>query len=223
MKETWRQAYADLLLLSLAAGSADAAGFVSLGRVFTCNMTGNVVLFGLSLGQNHGRESLRFLYVLLLFAVGIGFGLRVSREINETAWAAIVKRVIGLEAAFLALFAIGWELLSPLPLHGWTYALLAPLALAMGLQTSALQRFKAPGMQTTALTSTITNFVKAMLGEPSTPGDAKERTFFKAMVIVIYAVGAMATGFFIFHLPRVVGVIPLIFVLAVFLRQAGRK
>jgi uncharacterized membrane protein YoaK (UPF0700 family) len=221
MKETWRQAVGDLLLLSFAAGSADAAGFISFGRVFTCNMTGNVVLFGLSLGQNHGRESLRFLYVLLMFALGTGIGLRLSRDISERSWAAIAARIIGVEAGLLAFFA---ALLWPIPPHGWSYGLLALLTLAMGLQTSALYRFRAPGMQTTALTSTIASFVKAALTDsPDDSTDKKSQTLFNALVIGFYAVGAVTTGFFILHLPRVVGLIPLVFVLAVFLRHVRRR
>jgi uncharacterized membrane protein YoaK (UPF0700 family) len=224
MKETWRQAIGDLLLLSFAAGSADAAGFISFGRVFTCNMTGNVVLFGLSLGQNHGTESLRFLYVLLMFALGTGIGLRLSRNIDDRAWSPIVARVVGTEAGLLALFALGWVLLWPFPPHGWSYGLLALLTLAMGLQTSALYRFRAPGMQTTALTSTIASFVKTALNDSTGDStEARKQTFFNASVIGFYAAGAVTTGFFIFHLPRVVGLIPLVFVLAVFLRHLRRR
>jgi uncharacterized membrane protein YoaK (UPF0700 family) len=224
MKETWRQAIGDLLLLSFAAGSADATGFISFGRVFTCNMTGNVVLFGLSLGQNHGRDSLRFLYVLLMFALGTGIGLRLSRNIDDRVWGSIVARVIGVEAALLAFFAFGLALLWPIPPHGWSYGLLALLTVAMGLQTSALYRFRAPGMQTTALTSTITAFVKTALNDsPSDWTEVRRQTLFNALVIGLYALGAVATGFFILHLPRAVGLIPLLFVLTVFLRRERRR
>jgi uncharacterized membrane protein YoaK (UPF0700 family) len=35
-----------LLTLTAAAGSADAVSYLGLGRVFTANMTGNLVLLG---------------------------------------------------------------------------------------------------------------------------------------------------------------------------------
>jgi len=40
-----------ILILAWAAGSLDAIGYLGLGHVFTANMTGNAVLFGLALGQ----------------------------------------------------------------------------------------------------------------------------------------------------------------------------
>jgi len=48
MKNFGREATRDLLALSVVAGSADAAGFMGVGLVFTSNMTGNLVLLGIA-------------------------------------------------------------------------------------------------------------------------------------------------------------------------------
>jgi uncharacterized membrane protein YoaK (UPF0700 family) len=222
MKETWRLAGPDLLLLSFAAGSADAAGFISFDRVFTCNMTGNVVLFGISIGQGNWGQALRFLYVLLMFVLGTALGMRMSRHLDEKSWPVIAARVIGIETGLLVAFAISWALIPATARENFSYALLALLTPAMGLQTAALYRFKAPGVQTTALTSTITTFVKNALGDPpagASPED-KRGPAFTALVIVLYTLGALTASVFIYHLPRVVGCIPAAFVLCVFLRNA---
>ena len=42
-----RRALAALLVLSFAAGAADAFAFLLLGGIFTANMTGNLILAGL--------------------------------------------------------------------------------------------------------------------------------------------------------------------------------
>ena len=41
-----------LLLLCLTAGIVDVIGYLSIGHVFTANMTGNIVLLGLSIGNS---------------------------------------------------------------------------------------------------------------------------------------------------------------------------
>ena len=38
-------------MLTAAAGSTDAISYLGLGRVFTANMTGNLVLLGVAIGQ----------------------------------------------------------------------------------------------------------------------------------------------------------------------------
>ena len=106
-RDFWRGAVTDLLLLSLAAGSADAVGYMALGQVFTCNMTGNVVLCGLLFGRGESLHAFRFLFVLVLFALGVAFGLWTSDRLDPKHWPSIVARILRLETALLVLFAFG--------------------------------------------------------------------------------------------------------------------
>ena len=85
-----RGAVRELLLLSLTAGSADAAGFMGLGHVFTSNMTGNVVLLGIAIGSGHVSEAARSSYVLMVFMVGACLGAWMSRGIAEEDWPRLV-------------------------------------------------------------------------------------------------------------------------------------
>jgi uncharacterized membrane protein YoaK (UPF0700 family) len=48
-----------VLLLACVAGSVDAVSYMSLGHVFTANMTGNTVLLGLALGQAESQAVAR--------------------------------------------------------------------------------------------------------------------------------------------------------------------
>jgi uncharacterized membrane protein YoaK (UPF0700 family) len=62
---SWRAISADaehdaaLLVLTAVSGVVDAFAFLALGRVFTANMTGNLVLFAIAAGQGAGAAALR--------------------------------------------------------------------------------------------------------------------------------------------------------------------
>ena len=70
MKNLGWEATRDLLMLSVVAGSADAAGFMGVGHVFTSNMTGNLVLLGIACGQGQWTDVAKTFYVLVMFAIG---------------------------------------------------------------------------------------------------------------------------------------------------------
>ena len=63
----------DVLLVSLTfgTGAVDAISFFGLGRVFTGNMTGNLVLLGLAAGRAKGSEVVRSAVSLGAFSVGV--------------------------------------------------------------------------------------------------------------------------------------------------------
>ena len=60
-----------LVGLTFAAGSVDAISYLALGRVFTANMTGNIVLLGLAVAQSLGPQTERSLVALAAFAAGV--------------------------------------------------------------------------------------------------------------------------------------------------------
>ena len=99
----------------------------------------------------------------------------------------------------------------------------------MGLQTAALNRFQAPGWQTTALTATITNLVRmGLLGLGLTKfapgsGDEKSRTLFKFMVLACYGTGALLVGGSMLRLPIVAGLLPAVLGVVVVLRHRRRQ
>ena len=58
------------LLLTLVAGIADAVGYITMGGVFTANMTGNTVLAGIAAAQGHYVLAGQWLAPLVTFFVG---------------------------------------------------------------------------------------------------------------------------------------------------------
>ncbi len=146
------------MLLSVVAGSADATGYLGLGQVFTSNMTGNIVLLGIDLGQGPFSTAGRVLYVLTIFTLGLCLGAWLGRDIPEKQWPALTVRLIRLEMIVLLIFGVGWFFIMSLDQGPNSYGFLALLALAMGLQSSAMYRLSAPGVGTTAITGTLTAF-----------------------------------------------------------------
>src|SRR5438309_5431358 len=68
-----------LLGMTAVTGLVDAVSFLSLGRVFTANMTGNVVLLAFATAHVSGLSIARSLTALLTFLVGAILGGRSWR------------------------------------------------------------------------------------------------------------------------------------------------
>src|ERR1700742_1236078 len=69
---------ATLLALTLVTGVVDAVSFLGLGRVFTANMTGNVVLLGFAVAGAPGLSISRSLVSLAAFLAGAAIGGRLG-------------------------------------------------------------------------------------------------------------------------------------------------
>ena len=99
-----------LLTLTIAAGSADAVSYLGLGRVFTANMTGNLVLLGVAVGQGALGGSLRSLIAFAGFGIGLLVGARLTaRSRTSVVWPPSVTLVVTIEVGLLAAFAAGWR------------------------------------------------------------------------------------------------------------------
>src|SRR5713226_3247017 len=107
-KEGWAS---PILLLTWVAGSVDAIGYLGLGHVFTANMTGNIVLMGLALGQGHGFAALRSMVALGGFVFGATVAaIFVERGSRREEWPIGVTDALVVEWVILWLFALGWYL-----------------------------------------------------------------------------------------------------------------
>lgn len=100
-----------LLGLTAVTGLIDGVSFLSLGHVFTANMTGNVVFLGFAIAGVPGVSTDRSLTALLAFLIGAMVGGSVSaRALGGAIQPALI--LFGLERAFLAaamFAAIGYQ------------------------------------------------------------------------------------------------------------------
>src|SRR2546421_11723290 len=67
-----------LMAMTVVTGLDDAISFLGFGRVFTANMTGNVVLLGFAVAGGPGLAVRRPLTSLIEFLVGAVMGRRLS-------------------------------------------------------------------------------------------------------------------------------------------------
>src|SRR5256712_7401471 len=84
-----------LLVLTVTTGLIDAVSVLGLGRVFTANMTGNVVFLGFALARVPGFSAVRSLAALAAFLAGavIGGRLGIRLDGSRGRWLATVAAV----------------------------------------------------------------------------------------------------------------------------------
>jgi uncharacterized membrane protein YoaK (UPF0700 family) len=144
-----------LLVLTFTTGIVDAVSFLGLGRVFTANMTGNVVLLGFGIAGAGGLPVLAPIVSLVAFLVGAaGGGLLASRladrhPVHVARSLAIEVVLIGVASGVAAVTDVRAGELS-------ADVLIAMLALALGVRNATVRRIAVPDMTTTVLTMTLT-------------------------------------------------------------------
>src|SRR6266576_643181 len=147
-----------LLAMTVVTGLVDAGSFLSLGRVFTANMTGNVVILAFAAARVPGLSIARSSTALLSFLLGALFGGRIMSRAGADSQVRFAAQAFLLEDAFLfaaSLCAIGYK--ANLVKHSFqSFALIALTAVAMGARNAAVRKLAIPDLTTTVLTLTIT-------------------------------------------------------------------
>ncbi len=208
-----------LLVLAASAGSADAWSYFGLGHAFVANMTGNTVLLGLAVFQNHG-DMLHPAIALGCYAGGAILGSFFTEKVQPGAvWARAISWTLMLEALLLLAAEAGWMAIH---LH-IRYSpsldvLLGTVALAIGMQSGAMVQLKIPGIVTTYITGTWTTMLSGLvrLGkQEQQTQETEKRLAMQAAVLTAYFLSAVLSGWLFRHLPLAVGVLPGLSVLLV--------
>lgn len=143
-----------LLALTFTTGIVDAVSYLGLGRVFTANMTGNVVLLGFGIVGGYGLPVLAPFVSLLAFVIGSGVGGALGRRLgNHTRH---ISAALVIEVGLIVLCAV---LTATVTLHRNAFsgdAVIALLAFAMGVRAATVRRLAVPDLTTTVLTMTLT-------------------------------------------------------------------
>jgi uncharacterized membrane protein YoaK (UPF0700 family) len=144
-----------LVTLTVVTGLVDAVSYIALGHVFVANMTGNVVFLGFALAGASGLSAPASLSALGAFLLGALAGgriaIRAGAHRGRHLRAAMATAVAGLLLA-VVLAAIFGQPVS----QDARYALIVPLAIAMGIQNATARRLAVPDLTTTVLTLTLT-------------------------------------------------------------------
>jgi uncharacterized membrane protein YoaK (UPF0700 family) len=175
-----------LLGMTAVTGLVDAVSFLSLGRVFTANMTGNVVLLAFATALVSGLSIARSLTALLAFLVGAILGGRVMARASADSQIRFAAQAFLLEVAFLlaaSFCSSGYR--GDLLEHSFQpFALIALTALAMGTRNAAVRKLAIPDLTTTVLTLTITGIgADSALANGSNPRLARRVAAVAAMFL----------------------------------------
>ena len=147
-----------LLGMTAVTGLVDAVSFLSLGHVFTANMTGNIVLLAFASTGPSQVSVAGSITALLSFLAGAAVGGRIMAGASAALQLRAARLVFALEIVFLAgatLAAHGYSLVSSSQFLR-LYAMIAFTAIAMGMRNAAVRKLAIPDLTTTVLTLTIT-------------------------------------------------------------------
>jgi uncharacterized membrane protein YoaK (UPF0700 family) len=161
-----RQRAGLVVVLALTSGATDAIGFLALGSAFTSVMTGNMVLLGVGAADQDLALVLSCTVAIVSFVVGAAIGARVAGNpaAGDSVWPSAVTVALYIELALLLVFAACWWAVDSAPSQTWLLPMLGLNAAALGLQSSAIQRFGVSGLSTTYLTGTLTTVVIKLIG-----------------------------------------------------------
>lgn len=177
-----------LLVLTFTTGLIDAVSYLALGRVFTANMTGNVVLLGFGIAGSGGLPVIAPLVSLGAFLIGAGTGGVLVRRMAERH-PALIARALAVETSLLtiaAVLAAAAATIDPGTAAG--YALIVLMATAMGLRNAVVRRIAVPDLTTTVLTMTLTAFA----AESPAAGGSGQGSIRRLAAVLAMLAGAVA-------------------------------
>jgi uncharacterized membrane protein YoaK (UPF0700 family) len=206
-----RRRYALVICLTFGTGAVDAVCFMHLGGAFSSVMTGNMVLLGLSLTTSALPRALLVCIAIIGYIAGVTVGAYAAGRAGATdsVWPSRVTVTLGIETALLVALSVLWLLRGTTAGIAPDQTMLAVASTALGIQSSAIQRFGVSGLSSTYLTGTLTTVIS---------GFAARRPFGQqlpgVLILGSLIVGA-ATAAFVAVLPLAVPVIVLAPIVAV--------
>ena len=198
----------DLVLVALAfgAGAVDAISYLGLGRVFTANMTGNIVLLGVAAGGGVKATLVRSAISLVAFAAGILVATLIAgRSGPQRSWSPGAKIALGFEAVAQAGVLAGWLASSAHPGSALKAILVGASALAMGLQAGTVRAVTTTGISATYVTGTLAGLIANLATGAGSRRDWSRRS----LVVVALLAGAACAALLMVDARRVATALPL--------------
>ena len=185
-------------MLTAAAGSADAVSYLGLGRVFTANMTGNLVLLGVAIAQGQLAGSIRSILAFAAFGLGVLVGVRVTAGTEPAAvWPrSVILPLVG-ELGLLVALLTGWEIAGDRPEALMLDVLVALSAGAMGMQTAAARRSGVVGVTTTFVTGMLTGLIAELAAVA--PGRSHQTIWAATLACMLIGAALGAAAFIVWR------------------------
>jgi uncharacterized membrane protein YoaK (UPF0700 family) len=151
-----------MLYLTAVTGALDAVGYLGLDRVFTGNMTGNVVILGMGIAAQESLPVAGPLIALSGYITGAATVGRLMRG-RRRGWNTMVTITMFCNSLVLAFVAV---VLQVIPHSGGSaigIAVAATIAGVMGAQASVARFLAVTDMTTVVVTSTLTSYASETL------------------------------------------------------------
>ncbi|RLP77570.1 DUF1275 domain-containing protein [Mycetocola tolaasinivorans] len=176
-----------MLALTFSTGVIDAVGYVGLDRVFTGNMTGNVVLLGMALvGADH-LPILGPVIALVCFMAGAAASGRLARG-SEPGWTRRNTAQLGIVAGILVACAVLVLVAPVVEITALALTVTGLLGAAMGLQAGAARHLAVADVTTVVVTSTLVGLAyDSVLGRHATHPWLR-----RALAVILIGMGAAA-------------------------------
>ncbi len=188
MQITWTPLPRILLLLTFVTGIVDSVSVLALGRVFTANMTGNIVFIGFAMAGVPGFSLRHSITALAGFLAGAVVGGRLGSLMSQKSPERWVRAAVFSEACLLLLagFALeGFKIAEATPSMR-IYSIVVLTAIAMGLRNATVRRLAVPDLTTTVLTLTVTGIA----ADSSLAGGNNPRVGYRLAAIFLMLLGA---------------------------------
>lgn len=177
-----------MLVLTFSTGVVDAIGYLGLDKVFTANMTGNVVILAMGLTGQDDLPIVGPLIALAGFVVGAAVAGRLLRGVPK-GWHRRDTAALSVSAGLLLVALVVTTAVTSTPADpAIGYPVTALLAVAMGVQAGAARHIAVQDVTTVVITSTL-----ASLAFDSRFGRSTGQTWFRRLAaVVLLALGALA-------------------------------
>ncbi|MEU5552969.1 YoaK family protein [Micromonospora sp. NPDC047793] len=146
-----------LLVLTVATGAIDGVSYLALDRVFTGNMTGNVLFIGFGLAGVPGLPVLNNLVALLAFMLGAVLAARLTRGATGPAKLPRSGLVVLVAGSASTLASAGLWLGTGSPEGIAMLVVTGLLALVLGAQAAAVRHIGIRDLSTVVVTMTMVN------------------------------------------------------------------
>lgn len=187
---TSRTALSLMLALTFSTGVIDAVGYLGLDRVFTGNMTGNVVILGMALVGADGLPILGPAVALIAFMSGALAAGRALRA-QVAGWSLRTTVLLSIVAGILCLCVLTAALV-PRPGEPVALAITGGLGAAMGLQAAAARHLAVKDVTTVVVTSTMTGLAADSWLGARTQQPWARRLLAIMLILLGAAVGALS-------------------------------
>ncbi len=176
-----------LLALTFTTGIVDAVSYLGLGRVFSANMTGNVVLLGFGIAGTGGLPVVAPLVSLAAFLIGSGCGGVLASRV-ASRHRVHVASALAIEVSLIAAAAVLAAVVNVRAGAVSGDAIIALLAFAMGVRNATVRRIAVPDLTTTVLTMTLTG----LAADSRLFGGTGKGTTRRASAVAVMLAGALS-------------------------------